>query len=132
MSRHLELDSTLVGGELERGGRVGDRLCEVCGLQPGSLVDVRPRVVEQAGDEPIDLLGLRPRSVEPLTGVADACSDCVEVAAQREERGAEVVSDGADEEASLGLESRVVLGCLREPGGHACDGCGDVLDFPDR
>src|SRR5260370_6402289 len=76
VSRHLEPDSTLVGGELERGGRVGDRLCEVCGLQPGSLVDVRPRVVEQAGDEPIDLLGPRPRSVEPLTGGADACFDC--------------------------------------------------------
>jgi hypothetical protein len=80
--RHLELDFTLIGGELERGGRVDDRLCEVCGLQPGPLVDVRPRVVEQAGHEPVDLLGLRPRSVEPLTGVADACCDRVEVAAQ--------------------------------------------------
>ena len=132
VNRHLELDATLVGCELERRGRVDDRRREVCGFQPGSLVDVRPHVVEQAGDEPIDLLGLRPRSVEPLMGVADACRDCVEVAAQREEWGAEVMGDGADEKASFSLESRVVLGCLLEPRGHACDGGGDVLDFPDR
>ena len=121
VSCHLELDSTLVGRELERGSRVGDGVREVCRLQPGSLVEIRPRVVEQARDEPIDLLGLRPRSLEPLTGVADARCDRVEVAAQREQRRAQVMGDGADEQASLGLESRVLLGCLREPGAHACD-----------
>ena len=130
--RHPELDATLAGGELERGGRVDDRRCEVGGLPPGPLIDVRPRVVEQAGDEPVDLLSLRPRPVEPLAGVADACCDCVEVAAQREQWGAEVVGDGADEEAPLGLEPRVMLGGLREPVGHACHRRGDVVDFPDR
>ena len=65
-------------------------------------------------------------------GVANAACDRVEVAAEREERCAEVVRDRADEEALLSLKTRVVLGRLRESGGHAGYGGGDVVDLSDR
>ena len=96
------------------------------------LVDVGGRVVEQARDQPVDLAGLLTGAVEALVGVADAACDRVEVAAEREERCAEVVGDRADEEALLGLKPRVVLGRLRESGGHAGYGGGDVFDLSDR
>src|SRR5260370_14254306 len=88
------------------------------------------RVADRPATERIDLLGLRERSIEPLTGVTDGRFDRVEVAAQREQRRAQVMGDGADKQASLRLEVSLLLGCLREPGAHGCDRSGDVRDFP--
>src|SRR5260370_29459565 len=53
VSRHLEPDSTLVGGELERGGRSRDPLPRRFGLEPGALVAVRPRAREPDRDPAI-------------------------------------------------------------------------------
>jgi hypothetical protein len=105
LSCHLELDASLVSCLLECCGRIDDRLREVCCVQGALPVDFRPCVVEQAGDESIDLLGLRSRSVKPLTRIAEAGCDCVEVSAQREQRCAEVVGDGADEEGRIAISA---------------------------
>jgi hypothetical protein len=77
-----EFDAALVGCELEAGSRLGDRVCEVGRPQLGSLVDLRPCVVEQAGDETIYLGAFLLRLFEPFARVADPRCDRVEVAAQ--------------------------------------------------
>ena len=131
MPSDAECDSAVLGCELEGGGRVGERFCEVCSLQAGVLVDVGGRVVEQGRDQPVDLAGLLTGAVKALVGVANAACDRVEVAAEREERCAEVVRDRTDEEALLSLKTRVVLGRFRKSGGHAGYGGGDVVDLSD-
>jgi hypothetical protein len=77
-----------------------------------SLLDVRSRVVEQARDEPVDLVGFRTRLLEAFAGVADPRRNGVEVAAQREQRRAEIVGDGELARVSIGSPPAIASTCV--------------------
>ena len=69
--------------------------------------------------------------VSLLRGGGQSVSEPVKVGAQGEQRGAQVVGDGADELAALFLQVRLLVqGCV-QVGAHGLQGGGDAGDLGD-